>query len=121
MGKLGHPDEVFAPYNGVAAYCVEQRTSEIGMRMALGADGGSVIGLVLRGAFVQVAIGLALGVPGAVAVGELIASRLFGVRPWDPLILCAAAVTLGMAALVAAIIPAHCAVRVDAMQALRSE
>ena len=106
---------------GVTAYGVEQRTSEIGVRMALGADRGSVLAMVLRGAFRQVGIGLALGIPAAIGAGHLVASRLFGVRPWDPLMLAGAALLLGLAALIAAFIPARRAASVDPVQALRSE
>jgi ABC-type antimicrobial peptide transport system permease subunit len=100
---------------------VEQRTSEIGVRMALGADRGQVLGMVLRGAFRQVGIGLALGIPAAIGAGHLIASQLFGVSPWDPLILCGATLMLVLAALIAAIIPARRATQVDPMEALRHE
>ena len=65
---------------GVTAYSVAQRTNEIGVRMALGADRGRVIGLVLRSAFARVALGLLLGVPLAIGAGRLIAARLYGVR-----------------------------------------
>lgn len=106
---------------GVTAYGVEQRTSEIGVRMALGADRDSVLLLVLRGAFWQVGIGLALGIPAAIGAGYLIASRLFGVQPWDPLVLSGAALLLALAALIAAIIPARRAASVGPMQALRTE
>ena len=106
---------------GVTAYGVEQRTGEIGVRMALGADRGSVVAMVLRGAFWQVGIGLALGIPAAIGAGYLIASQLFGVRPWDPLMLSGATVLLGIAALIAAVIPARRAASVDPMQALRAE
>lgn len=106
---------------GVTAYGVEQRASEIGVRMALGADRGSVVFMVLRGALWQVGIGLALGIPAAIGAGHLIASQLFGVRPWDPRMLFGAALLLGLAALMAAIIPARRAASVDPMQALRSE
>ncbi len=106
---------------GVTAYGVEQRTSEIGLRMALGADRGSLLVLVLGGAFRQVGIGLALGIPAAIGAGHLVASRLFGVRPWDPLMLSGAALLLGLAALIAAFIPARRAASVDPVQALRSE
>jgi putative ABC transport system permease protein len=106
---------------GVTAYTVEQRTSEIGVRMALGADRGRVIQLVLKGAFLQVGIGLALGIPAAVGGGYLIASQLFGVKPWDALMLAAATLTLGVAALVAAIIPAQRAAGLDPVVALRTE
>lgn len=106
---------------GVTAYGVEQRTGEIGVRMALGADRGSLLAMVLRGAFWQVAIGLAVGIPVAIGAGHLIASRLFGVKPWDPLMLSGAALILGLAALVAGFIPARRAASVDPVQALRSE
>jgi len=106
---------------GVTAYGVEQRTAEIGVRMALGADRGSVLAMVLRGAFWQVGIGLALGIPAAIGAGYLIASQLFGVKPWDPLMLSGATLLLGLAALIAAFIPARRAASVDPMQALRAE
>jgi putative ABC transport system permease protein len=106
---------------GVTAYGVEQRTSEIGVRMALGANRGSVLAMVLREAFWQVGIGLALGIPAAIGAGYLLASELFGVTPWDPLILSAATLLLGPAALIAAVIPARRAMRVDPMVALRYE
>jgi predicted permease len=106
---------------GVTAYGVEQRTGEIGVRMALGADRGSVVAMVLRGAFWQVSIGLALGIPGAIGAGYLIASQLFGVRPWDPMMLSGATLLLVLAALIAAVIPARRAASVDPMQALRAE
>jgi len=106
---------------GVTAYGVEQRTSEIGVRMALGADRGSVVAMVLRGACGQVGIGLALGIPGAIGAGHLIASQLSGVRPWDPLLLSGAALLLVLATLSAAAFPARRAARVDPMVALRRE
>ena len=74
---------------GVMAYTVEQRTNEIGLRMALGADRGNVIGMVLRGAVWQVGIGLGIGIPLAVLAGKLMKDQLFGVRPWDPVMLVA--------------------------------
>ena len=106
---------------GVTAYGVDQRTSEIGVRIALGADRSSVVAMVLRGAFGQVGLGLALGIPAAIAVGHLISSQLFGVRPWDPLMLSGATLMLGLAALIAAVIPARRAASVDPMVALRYE
>jgi putative ABC transport system permease protein len=106
---------------GMTAYGVEQRTSEIGVRMALGADRGSVLVMVLREAFWQVGIGLALGIPAAIGAGYEIASQLFGVSPWDPLMLSGATLLLGLAALIAAVIPARRAMRVDPMVALRYE
>jgi predicted permease len=106
---------------GVTAYGVEQRTSEIGVRMALGANRRSVVAMVLREAFGQVGIGLALGIPAAIGAGHLIANQLFGVMPWDPLMLSAATLLLLIAALIAAVIPAKRAASIDPMQALRSE
>jgi len=108
-------------FYGVTAYGVEQRTNEIGVRMALGAHRSSVVRMVLREAFWQVGIGLALGIPSAISAGYLIASHLFGVRPWDPLLLLLATLFLSVAALIAAGIPAHRATRVEPVIALRYE
>ncbi len=106
---------------GVMAYTVEQRTSEIGVRMALGADRASVIGMVLRGAFFQIGIGLGLGIPLAIAAGHLMTRQLFGVSPWDPRMLAIATVLLCAAALLASWIPAGRAASVEPMVALRLE
>jgi predicted permease len=106
---------------GVTAYGVEQRRSEIGVRMALGADRGLVVAMVLREALWQVGIGLGIGIPAAIGAGYLMASQLFGVAPWNPLLLAGMTVLLGSAALVAAVIPARTAASTDPMQALRSE
>ncbi|MGA8530366.1 MAG: ABC transporter permease [Acidobacteriaceae bacterium] len=106
---------------GVTAYTVEQRTSEIGVRMALGADRGSVVRMVLRGAFLQVGIGLALGIPAAILAGRAMAGQLYGVRPWDPVMLAAATALLGLAAFLAAVIPARRAAGLDPVEALRME
>jgi len=106
---------------GVTTYGVQQRTGEIGVRMALGADRASVLAMVLRGAFWQVAIGVALGIPSAIGAGHLIANQLFEVQPWDPAMLAAAAIMLGAAATIAAMVPARRAMRVDPMVALRCE
>ena len=72
---------------GVTAYSVARRTSEIGVRMALGADRGRVMGLVLGGAFKRVAVGLVLGVPLAIGAGYLLSAQLYGVAFWDPVAL----------------------------------
>ena len=72
---------------GVTAYAVAQRTNEIGIRMALGADRGNVVGMVLRGAFRRVGFGLVLGLPLAVGAGYLLSAQLYGVPFWDPLAL----------------------------------
>ena len=86
---------------GVLAYMVERRTGEIGMRMALGADRGNVVAMVFRDAFLQVGVGLAVGLPAAIGAGKLMSGQLFGVQPWDPVMLAAATLLLGLAALVA--------------------
>jgi ABC-type antimicrobial peptide transport system permease subunit len=105
---------------GVMAYTVEQRTGEIGIRMALGADRGNVITMVLRGAFSQMGIGLALGIPAAIGAGKLMNNQLFGVKPWDPIMLALATLMLGLAALLASAIPARRAASVEPMVALRN-
>ena len=106
---------------GVLAYTVERRTGEIGVRMALGADRGRVVAMVLGGAFCQVGIGLALGLPAAIGAGKLMTTQLFGVQPWDPVMLTLATLLLGLAALVASVIPAWRAAGVQPMVALRAE
>jgi putative ABC transport system permease protein len=106
---------------GVLAYMVERRTGEIGVRMALGADRGRVVAMVLGGAFWQVGAGLAIGVPAAVGAGYLMTTQLFGVQPWDPLMLVLATLLLGLAALVASLVPAWRAAGVQPMVALRTE
>lgn len=106
---------------GVTAYTVARRTSEIGIRMALGADRVSVVRLVLHGAFTQVAIGLAIGIPAAIGAGRLIASQLYQVKFWDPAALLLSILTLGVCAFIAAVIPARRAASIDPMKALRTE
>jgi ABC-type antimicrobial peptide transport system permease subunit len=106
---------------GVTAYTVAQRTNEIGIRMALGADRGRVVDLVLRGAFKRVVAGLVLGLPLAVGAGRLITAQLYDVSFWDPLALAVAAGALATCAFVAAIIPAARASSISPMSALRAE
>jgi putative ABC transport system permease protein len=106
---------------GVMAYTVEQRTNEIGLRMALGADRKHVITMVLQGALWQVGLGLGLGIPLAVLAGKLMKDQLFGVAPWDPKMLAGATVLLALAALVAAVMPVRRAAGVEPMIALRNE
>ncbi len=106
---------------GVASYSVTRRTNEIGIRMALGADRGNVIGLMLRGAMALIAVGLAIGIPVGLAVAQAIASRLYGVKSYDPLIFAGAAAVLTLCALVAAWVPARRAASIDPMEALRAE
>jgi len=106
---------------GVLAYIVERRTGEIGLRMALGANRGRVIAMILAGAFGQVAFGLGIGIPSAVGAGKLMTVQLFGVQPWDPMMLLIATLLLSVASLAAALIPAWRAACVEPMVALRTE
>jgi predicted permease len=106
---------------GVTAYTVAQRTNEIGVRMALGADRMNVVELVLRGAFTRVGLGLILGIPLAVAAGRLISAQLYGVSFWDPMALSISAGALAACAFFAAIIPAGRAASISPMSALRTE
>ena len=106
---------------GVTAYSVAQRTNEIGIRMALGANRARVVQLVLNGAFKRVLIGLVIGLPLAVGAGRLIAAQLYGVSSWDPLALSVAASALAACALVATVIPATHAAAISPMDALRME
>jgi ABC-type antimicrobial peptide transport system permease subunit len=87
--------------------------------MALGADRAQVMKMVLRGTFSQVGIGLALGIPAAIGAGRLMTNQLFGVKPWDPIMLALAALLLGFA-LLASAIPARRAAAVEPMVALRN-
>jgi predicted permease len=106
---------------GVTAYTVERRTSEIGVRMALGANRSNVVRLVLRGAFRQVLIGLILGIPISIACGHLIAAQLYQVKSWDPLVLAGSIAALGCCALIASVIPAQRAASINPVEALRTE
>jgi predicted permease len=106
---------------GVLAYTVEQQTGEIGVRMALGADRGQVVKMVLRGSVSQIGIGLAIGIPAAIGAGKLMSDQLFGVKPWDPIMLTLATLLLGLAALLASVIPARRAAGVEPMEALRNQ
>ena len=106
---------------GVTAYTVAQRTNEIGIRMALGADRGKVVGMVLRGALRRVVVGLLLGIPLAIGAGRLLSAQLYGVQFWDPVALGVAAVSLAACAFCAAIIPAARAASISPMNALRAE
>jgi predicted permease len=106
---------------GVTAYTVAQRTQEIGIRMALGADRAKVVGLVLGGAYKRVLAGLILGLPLAVGAGRLISAQLYEVKTWDPFALMLAAGALAVFAFFAAIIPASRAASISPMKALRTE
>jgi predicted permease len=106
---------------GVLAYGVTSRTNEIGLRLALGAERGGVIWMVLREALLLVALGVTIGVPAALALGRMVSSLLYGLKPADPLTSSGAVIILFAVAGVASYFPARRASRVDPMVALRYE
>jgi putative ABC transport system permease protein len=106
---------------GVISYSVRQRTREMGIRIALGAQSGSLLGLVLRQAVVLAMTGAACGVVGSLLLMRLLASQLFEIKPGDPATLIGAALLMMIVALAAAWIPARRATKVDPMIALRHE
>ena len=106
---------------GVTAYTVAQRTQEIGIRMALGADRVNVVQMVLAGASRRVLLGLLLGIPLAIGAGRLISAQLYGVSSSDPIALGIAATALAISAFFAAVIPARRAASISPMKALRTE
>jgi macrolide transport system ATP-binding/permease protein len=106
---------------GVTAYNVVRRTPEIGIRMALGADRGGVITMVMRSAILQAALGLLIGVPVALACVRFVKSQLYDINHADARVLGAAIVILGLAACIAGLIPARRAASIDPVKALRIE
>jgi len=106
---------------GILSYAVARRTSEIGVRMALGADRRDVLWLVLRDALRLVLVGVALGVPAALAASRLVANQLFGISAADPGAVVVATLALLAVAAVAGYLPARRATRVDPLVALRCE
>jgi macrolide transport system ATP-binding/permease protein len=106
---------------GVAAYTVARRTSEIGLRMAIGAGSTQVLGMVLRSAMAPITAGLAVGIPVVIAAGHAVASQLYGVKSYDPLILGLAIAVLLISAAMAALVPARRAASIDPIRALRTE
>jgi len=106
---------------GVIAYSVSQRSREIGIRMALGAQTGSVYGLILKEAGWLTVVGIALGLAGSLAAATLMSGLLFGVRSWDVATMVSVAAVLAVSALVASFIPARRAASVNPVEALRSE
>ena len=106
---------------GVMAYAVARRTSEIGIRMALGAEHRSILRMVMRETLLLVTIGVAIGVFAALASTRLVSSMLFGLEPTDPVTLVAATGVMLAVAACAGYLPARRASRVDPMVALRYE
>ena len=105
----------------VMAYSVTQRTQEIGLRMALGAESREVLWLILRRGLVQLAIGLTLGLAGAFALTRVMRQLLVGVTPADPVTFTAITVLLAIVAMAACLLPARRATRVDPLIALRAD
>jgi putative ABC transport system permease protein len=106
---------------GVMSYMVAQRQNEIGIRMALGANGRDVLRMILREAGLLLAIGLAAGAALAIAAGRAAAAMLYGLKPHDPITMALAIASLAAVALVASYLPAHRAARLEPMVALREE
>ena len=105
--------------HGLVAYSVAQRTREIGIRMALGAESRSVLLLVTRRGFSLAAIGIVLGVAGAFVLSRAIRAMLYGTSPTDPIVFAGSAIFLATVVIVASYLPARRATRVDPMVALR--
>jgi len=106
---------------GAVAYTVQQRTAEIGVRMALGAQIKDVLKLVLQQGMNPVLVGLAIGLIGIIVAGRFLTAQLYQVSPTNPILLGLTAATLAVAALFACVLPARRAAMVDPVQALRTE
>jgi len=106
---------------GVSAYSVARRTSEIGIRMALGAERGKVTAMIMSGAAIQAGLGLAIGIPIALLCVRFVEAQLYEIKRIDPPVLLAAIVVLGLAASIAALIPARRAASIEPAKALRTE
>src|SRR6185295_2126249 len=106
---------------GVVSYAVTRRTAEIGVRLALGATRARMLRTILRESLTLVAVGVAIGLPIALALTRLVDARLFGVSPADPPTIAAVVVLMMLVAALASFFPARRAARVDPMEALRVE
>jgi putative ABC transport system permease protein len=106
---------------GLMSYSVEQSAHDIGVRMALGAARGDILSMIVSSGMKLAAVGLVVGVAGAVAASRLLARLLFGVKPTDPVTYAVVVVALGTVAFLACYLPARRAMRVDPIVALRQE
>jgi ABC-type antimicrobial peptide transport system permease subunit len=106
---------------GVMAFVVARRRKELGIRLALGAQPGGVIWMVMREVLLLLAIGLAVGIPSALALGRYVATQLYGIHPYDPAIATSTVILLTIVSAAAGLIPAHRASRIDPILALRYE
>jgi putative ABC transport system permease protein len=106
---------------GVVAWSVSQRTNEIGIRMALGAQPSNILAMIVRQAFTMIGVGQLIGLVGAFALTRVLASFLFGISPEDPLTFAGVALLLALVALTACAVAARRALRIDPVEALRRE
>jgi ABC-type antimicrobial peptide transport system permease subunit len=106
---------------GVMAFVVARRSKELGIRLALGAQRGSVIWMVMREVLVLLAIGLVVGVPAAIGLGRYVSSQLYGIEPNDPGLALVTVLLLSVVSAAAGLIPAQRASRIDPIFALRCE
>jgi putative ABC transport system permease protein len=120
MGLLALAVAAVGVYS-VIAYAMSQRTSEMGIRIALGARLGDIARLVVADGLRTVTVGIVVGVVAALMLSQLVASLLYGVSPRDPLVVAVAAITLALIGLGASVIPAIRAARVDPVTALRAD
>ena len=103
------------------AFVVARRKKELGIRLALGAQPGIVIWLVMREVLLLLAIGLAVGIPAAMLLGRYVSSQLYGIQAHDPVIAVSTTVLIALVSAAAGLIPAHRASRIDPILALRTE
>jgi ABC-type antimicrobial peptide transport system permease subunit len=107
--------------HGVTAYAVARRTNEFGIRLALGARRSQIVWLVVRQVLILAIAGIAIGVPASLVASPLVSSLLYGLAPRDPVTLVVAGLVMGTVAVGAALLPAHRASRMEALNALRRE
>jgi putative ABC transport system permease protein len=106
---------------GVLAYDVSQRTREIGIRGAIGAAQGQIVGLILKQGLWKTGVGIVLGLVGAVSLSRYMTSLLFGIRPTDPMVYVVVSLILIFVAMLASYLPARRAAKIDPLIALRDE